>query len=1080
MRSWGDAMTRTESNQNILSTDRAVDKDVRQDFDWLRVTLASIGDAVIATDPSGRVTFLNRIAESLTGWQASEAIGRLLAEVFQIVNERTREPVENPTVRAIREGIVIGLANHTVLISRDGTERAIDDSAAPIRDDHGVVHGAVLIFRDVTPQRQAAEDHARLAAIVESSDDAIVSKSLDGVIRSWNGGAERIFGYTAAEAIGRSIHLIIPPERWNEERSILARLVCGERVEHYETVRVAKDGRRLDISLTVSPLRNADGEIIGAAKVARDITDRKRAAAANAKFKALFDQGSQFAGILTVEGVVIEANRLSLDACGFTRSDVIGEPFWECGWWNRSPELMTTIRQGCERAAAGATFRIESPYFVADGGERMVDLVIAPVTDDEGNVLFLAPTGNDVTDRKRAERALRESEGRHRFLAELAESLQTLTDPEEMMATTARLLAEHLDVDRCAYAEVENESVYVITGNYTRGVPSIVGRWLVASFGSQHLRMMLGNEPFVVDDVDSDPRAGDDLAAYRATNIQAVVCIPLHKDGEFVAAIAVHQKTPRRWKAHEVELVRTVVERSWESLERARVTRGLRAAADRLALAMVAANLGDWGWDAATDVVTLSPRAAEIFGVAENEPITWTDLRRVLHPIDAEQARIAVEEAVASHGQYDIEYRVRRPDGAEVWVSAKGRAVYDRTGKPLGMFGVVQDVTDRKRLEEELRQRAEQLIEADQKKDDFIALLAHELRNPLAPVRNGLQVIKLSAGDPVALGSVRDMMDRQLSHMVRIIDDLLDVSRIGRNKMDLRLERITLEDAVKSAAETAAPSFEAAGVDLQVSLPSQPVNLSADLTRLAQVFSNLLSNSAKYTKKGGRVWLKAKREGSQVVVSVMDTGIGIPPESLPTIFDMFSQVDRSIERSTGGLGIGLALVKGLTEMHGGTVSAASEGTNRGSTFTVRLPTVDEAPTNSLDSNGSRDAAETPRRRILVADDNRDSAESMAIMLELLHNDVVTAHDGLDVLAKAEAFRPEVILMDVGMPKLNGLETTKRLRRQPWGRETKIIAVTGWGQEGDRERTRAAGCDGHLVKPISLNDLQHLLDDGADE
>ena len=1055
------------------------EEELRRQIDWLRVTLASIGDAVIAADRHGKVTFLNRIAETLTGWTAPQAVGKPLDEVFQIINERTREPVDNPVFRALRDGIVVGLANHTILIARDGTERLIDDSAAPIRDDDGVVHGAVLVFRDVAAHRRAVEERARLAAIVESSDDAIVSKTLDGVIRTWNGGAERLFGYTAAEAIGQSIYLIIPPDRHDEERSILSRLVRGERIEHFETVRVAKDGRRIDISLTVSPLRNPEGEIIGASKVARDITEKKRAAAANAKFKALFEQGIQFAEILTLDGVVVEANRLSLDACGLARGDVIGRPFWECGWWNKSSEIMATIRRGCNLAAAGATFRIESPYFVADGSERMVDLVISPVTDDDGNVLFLTPTGTDVTDRKKAEQRLRESEGRHRILAELAQSMQALTDPDEMMAKTALLLAEHLQVDRCAYAEVENESVYVITGNYTRGVPSMVGRWPVAAFGSLHLRTMLSNEPFVIDDVESDPRAGKDLSTYRATNIQAVVCIPLHKDGKLVAAIAVHQKTPRRWEAFEVELIRTVVERSWESLERARVARGLAATVDRLALAMAAANLGDWGWDASSDVVTLSPRAAEIFGLPEGETITWTDIRRLLHQDDAERARASVEKAVASHGQYDIEYRVQRPSGSEVWVSAKGRAVYDGAGKPLGMFGVVQDVTDRKRLEEELRERAELLLEADQKKDDFIALLAHELRNPLAPVRNGLQVIKLSAGNPIAVGSVRDMMDRQLSHMVRIIDDLLDVSRIGRNKMELRLERISLEDAVKTAVETAAPTFEAAGVDLQVSLPTKPVILNADLTRLAQVFSNLLSNSAKYTKKGGRVWLKAKRHGHQIVVSVMDTGIGIPRESLPTIFDMFSQVDRSIERSTGGLGIGLALVKGLTEMHGGTVSAASEGTNKGSTFTVRLPIADETPTNSTEGGETGVAPEAPRRRILVADDNSDSAESMAIMLELLHNEVVTAHDGLDVLAKAEEFRPDVILMDVGMPKLNGLETTKRLRERPWGRDVKIIAVTGWGQEGDRERTRTAGCDGHLVKPISLNDLQRLLE-GGDE
>jgi PAS domain S-box-containing protein len=765
------------------AVNRAPEEALRRESEWLRVTLESIGDAVIATDAVGRVTFLNPIAERLTGWRAAEALGRPLGDVFHIVSQTTRGPVENPALRALQEGIVVGLANHTILIARDGSEHPIDDSAAPIRDEAGRLIGAVLVFRDVAERKRVELERARLAAIVESSDDAIVSKTLDGVIRTWNGGAERIFGWTAAEAVGKPITLIIPPERVDEEKQILARLVRGERIDHFETVRVAKDGRRLDISLTVSPLRDSEGGVVGASKVARDVTQQKQATATNAKFKALFEQATQFAGILSLDGVVVEANRLCLEGCGFRRENVIGKPFWDCGWWDGSLELKEMIRAACRTARNGATFRIETKYFIADGSQRWVDFIMAPVMDDAGKVLFLAPTGTDVTERKR--------------------------------------------------------------------------------------------------------------------------------------------------------------------------------------------------------------------------------------------------------------------------------------------------------LEEELRRRAEQLIEADQKKDDFIALLAHELRNPLAPVRNGLQVMKLAPGDVQAVAQVRDMMDRQLTHMVRIIDDLLDVSRIGRNKMDLRIARVSLEEVVRTAAETAAPTFEAAGVELQVSLPSRPVQLDADHTRLAQVFSNLLSNSAKYTRRRGRVWLKAKREGREIVVSVMDTGIGIPPEALPSIFDMFSQVDRSIERSTGGLGIGLALVKGLTEMHGGTVSAASEGVNKGTTFTVRLPIAEETLSSSDAPFDERAKTAPRRRRILVADDNRDSAESMAIMLELLQNDVVTAHDGLDVLAKAEEFRPEVILMDVGMPKLNGLETTKRLRERPWTSDVKIIAVTGWGQEGDRDRTREAGCNGHLVKPISLNDLQRLLD-GDDE
>jgi PAS domain S-box-containing protein len=414
----------------------------------------------------------------------------------------------------------------------------------------------------------------------------------------------------------------------------------------------------------------------------------------------------------------------------------------------------------------------------------------------------------------------------------------------------------------------------------------------------------------------------------------------------------------------------------------------------------------------------------------------------------------------------------KQPFRGEVpFTGTYGRRIYDyllvpvlgADGEVEAVAGTTRDVTDRQRMEQELRDQ-------DRKKDDFIALLAHELRNPLAPIRNGLQVIGLS-DERAVRERARDMMDRQLTHMVRLIDDLLDVSRITRNKMELRRERVALATVVASAVETAQPMIDAGGHELTVSLPTAPVVLDADLTRLAQVFSNLLTNSAKYTPNGGRVWLSAERAGGSVVVTVRDTGIGIPKESLPTIFDMFSQVDRSVEKSTGGLGIGLALVKGLVEMHGGTVSASSAGDGAGTTFTVTLP---EAEKTDIPAPAPADRASSPARRILVVDDNRDGAESMADMLSLLGHEVATAHDGLEAVDRAEAFRPDVILMDVGMPRLNGLDATRRIRERPWGRAMRVVALTGWGQDGDRERSRAAGCDAHLVKPVNVADLQRVL------
>lgn len=406
-------------------------------------------------------------------------------------------------------------------------------------------------------------------------------------------------------------------------------------------------------------------------------------------------------------------------------------------------------------------------------------------------------------------------------------------------------------------------------------------------------------------------------------------------------------------------------------------------------------------------------------------------------------------------------------DGTERPIDDSAATIRDEGGTPVGTVLVFRDVTGRRRGEAALR-------EADRRKDDFIALLAHELRNPLAPLRNGLQVMRLAGGDAHVVAQARAMMDRQLGHMVRLIDDLLDISRISRNKMELRRSRVLLVDAVGSAVEATRPLIEAAGHQLTVSLPPEPVFLEADLTRLAQVFNNLLTNSAKYTERGGRIWLTAERQEDAVVVTVRDTGIGIPADALPHIFDMFSQVDRTIERSTGGLGIGLALVKGLVEMHGGIVTVESGGQDKGSTFTVRLPVLESRPELAVSAPNNDQAASGPKWRMLVVDDNRDSAASMAMMLKLLGNEVITAHDGIEAVQTADTFRPQVILMDVGMPQLNGLDATRRIREQPWGKDLHIVAVTGWGQGGDRDRSREAGCDGHLVKPVSLADLEELL------
>jgi PAS domain S-box-containing protein len=395
--------------------------------------------------------------------------------------------------------------------------------------------------------------------------------------------------------------------------------------------------------------------------------------------------------------------------------------------------------------------------------------------------------------------------------------------------------------------------------------------------------------------------------------------------------------------------------------------------------------------------------------------------------------------------------------------------VRDRTGRIIGASKVARDITARKAAEKALQ-------DADRRKDEFLAMLAHELRNPLAPIRNALQIFH-AKGPPVPeLQWARDVIDRQVRQMSRLVDDLLDVSRIGGGKIVLRKERVELAAVVSSAVEASRPLIEKWGHELTVTLPPEPVYLEADPTRLSQILVNLLNNAAKYTNQGGRVWLTAERQGDAVLIRVKDAGIGIPREMLPHIFEMFRQVDRTLERSQGGLGIGLTLVQRLVALHGGVVSAHSEGPGKGSEFTIRLPVAGEAGGQGPQgvADGDEQAVAPAGCRILVVDDNRDAADTLAMLLRMMGHEVHTAHDGLEAVGSASVFQPDVVLLDIGLPKLNGYEVARRLREQPGGGEVILIALTGWGQEEDRRRSREVGFDHHLTKPVELDELQRLL------
>jgi PAS domain S-box-containing protein len=437
-----------------------------------------------------------------------------------------------------------------------------------------------------------------------------------------------------------------------------------------------------------------------------------------------------------------------------------------------------------------------------------------------------------------------------------------------------------------------------------------------------------------------------------------------------------------------------------------------------------------------------------------------------IHPDDRQEYLATYERAFRTRLPFEAQLRMRRVDGQYRWLHSTGVPRLTSDGSFVGFVGCSNDITDLKRTQHSL-------MEADRRKDEFLATLAHELRNPLAPIRNALETMRLAdASDSAALAQARGIMERQLQQMVRLIDDLLDIGRISRGKLELRKERLTLADVLASALETMRPRLEKSGRELEVETPDSPVHLEGDLTRLAQVVANLLHNAIKYTDPGGRIRLHARLDGAWLILCVADDGIGISPEALPRVFDMFTQVDGD-PGSRGGLGVGLHIVRTIVEMHGGSVRALSAGRGRGAEFVVGLPALDAAhaaPSREAEAAHPRPAP----RRILVVDDNRDAATSLALMLEMKGNDVRTAEDGREALGLAEAFRPQMIFLDIGLPGLDGHGVCQKIREQPWGQDLPIVALTGWSQEEDRRRSRQSGFTDHLVKPAEPAHLDRLL------
>ena len=499
----------------------------------------------------------------------------------------------------------------------------------------------------------------------------------------------------------------------------------------------------------------------------------------------------------------------------------------------------------------------------------------------------------------------------------------------------------------------------------------------------------------------------------------------------------------------------------------------LRESKARLEFTLAAARVGEWEIDVASGECRHSHLFDRCFG--HDAPVPGWNLEMLvqhLHPDERDRVRGLVAHAFATGTDLVFEARVIWPDASEHWIDLHGSAYISARASEqdpprLRFLGIVADITQRKQSEATLR-------DADLRKDEFLATLAHELRNPLAPIRNAVQIMQLSR-DEAMHDNARKIIERQLKQMVHLVDDLLDVSRISQGKVELRLEQVDVTDAVLDAIETSRPLIDAGRHHLTTRFaPPRALMVEADATRLCQIVANLLNNAAKYTPEGGHIEVLAERDGDDAVITVQDSGIGLTQDMLPRVFEMFAQVDRSMERAQGGLGIGLALVKRLVEMHGGAVSASSDGPDRGCRFAVRLPLIRVPVLPPKDRGHALEAEDTEGLRVLVVDDNVDSAESLSQVMQILGYPVAVAHDGVEAVGTAARWRPSVVLMDIGMPRMSGLEAARALRAQPGGERTWLIALSGWGQNEDRGKSRAAGFDHHFVKPVDVEALIELI------
>ena len=736
--------------------------------------------------------------------------------------------------------------------------------------------------------------------------------------------------------------------------------------------------------------------------------------------------------MLDADGRILAMNRNGLCAMEIDDFNKIRGANWSTLW---TEENRTAIQTAVETARTGRLYHLSLACPTAKGAPRWWDVTVSPIVGPGGAVTRILSTSRDITEARFANEKVRASEERFRSL---------VTATADIVWSTSG--SGSFDAEQPGWTE--------FTGQLFESMKDL--GWLEAVHPEDRERTQTlwnnGIASGAMYEIEHRLRRSD--GQFRHMSVRAVP-IRAAEDDNIIEWVGVHSDV------HDLKTAQAVHHDTEE----------------RVRLATESAKLGLWVWHPGTDqVVWENSRPYEIFGIAPDAaPITARQfLTEFIHPDHVAEFGHAIAQTIETGAHLHFECRVRRTDGKILWVEFFGNLQPQLEGDQLRIIGTVADITAGKDREEELRCLAANLSEADRRKTEFLATLAHELRNPLAPIRHGLQLMRTQGENVETVTQVRDMLDRQVNQMVHLVNDLLDIARITNGKVELRKQHATVGDLVNMAVETSLPLINTSAHRLTVTVPEEPIHVNVDPERISQVISNLLNNAAKYTPPGGEIELRVARDDSHVRIAVTDNGIGIAPQSIDAIFDLFRQVGHDFERSQGGLGIGLSLVRQLVELHGGTAAATSAGAGGGSTFTIRLALINDF-TSPLTAEIALPKIEEPKTlKILVADDNVDAAEILSMLLEVHGHVTEVVHDGHAALNQARDFHPDVTFLDIGMPGMNGYEVAKALREIPSLAGMTLVALTGWGGEQDRALSREAGFDRHLIKPVDMKVIETLL------